>query len=268
MGRPVDTLRLAGLSVRAFAAVLCFGVLAGTGAFVWTLEVAPESERRGRPSLRAAEPDPAFGAKARQVYALGGFAALADAAAVRRQTLPGDPEGMLFGAFAHERMSRFPGLGALEHAAEADRLWADLLDWSRDPMRRFAASEYFEGWALLGLGRPVMARERWGVHLETARPSPVGIVHYNTACYQSLAGDAEAAQTQWRRAALGEGLDLMWSRRDPDLELIAGTFEFEVWYHWQRLRREERRMWRYRGSDGTPDPGLADGGRPVFLRTD
>jgi hypothetical protein len=56
--------------------------------------------------------------------------------------------------------------------------------------------------------------------------------------------------------------------RDPDLELIAGSLDFEVWFHWQRLRRETRRMWRWRGGDGTEDPGLRDDPGPVFLRTE
>ena len=207
MGRPVDTLRLAGLSVQAFAAVLCFGLLAGAGAFVWTIEKAPIAERRSDRGRGSRDADPAFGSKARQMYALGGDYELAVAAKARRDNLPGDPEGWMFGAFAHERLGAQPGLIALKHRAEAGRLWEGLLEWSRDPMRRWRGSEYYEGWALLGLGHPVQARERFGEHLRTARPSPVGILHYNNACYLAVAGDAERAQNEWRRAALTEMLD-------------------------------------------------------------
>ena len=80
MGRPVDTLRLAGLSVQAFAAVLCFGLLAGAGAFVWTIEKAPIAERRSDRGRGSRDADPAFGSKARQMYALGGDYELAVAA--------------------------------------------------------------------------------------------------------------------------------------------------------------------------------------------
>jgi hypothetical protein len=265
MGRAVETLRLVGINARAFAAVLAFGMAVGAGAFVWTIEQAPAIRRSSGTGPTGLDPDPAFGAKIRQMYALGGDEAVINACADRRSTMPRDPEGWLFAALSLERIAAQPGLPSIHARAEADLLWNELLAWARDTTRPMRGRAYFEGWALAHLGQPLRATQRWTDHAHGHDEFAIGLGNYNAACYLALAGDTDQAQVAWRLAATQETLDLIWAPEDPDLESIAGTFEFELWYHWQRMRRMSLRDWRWGGPDR---PRSSDRGRPRMLRRD
>lgn len=87
---------------------------------------------------------------------------------------------------------------------------------------------YLEGWALAGLGRPVMARERFGEFLSQKRSVPGRrIGAYNHACFSALAGDTDGAvrlfRTSMRSGQIG---DARWGVVDPDFD---GVRE-ELWH--------------------------------------
>jgi tetratricopeptide (TPR) repeat protein len=227
---------------RTFVSMAGVALLAALAAFVWTVETgSPPRDDRGARGVDAGSWDMGFGNRARLLLRRGQYGELVSAARSRLQQSPGDPEALLFAAYALENLAQGPGLGAMEAGAQAGQLYADLLDRVRhgDAAAPVRNPEYYAGWALLNLGRPVMARESFGRFADQYREGgPRADSLYNHACYFAMAGDAEAALTAWRRAVLEGAVDHAWARADPDLELIRTDLRFRAWLDWLALRRD------------------------------
>lgn len=250
------------VDARSFFIVLLIGALCGAAVFVWTVSSEPVAVRL----VSSAGPDPApgWGSRfARPAFEEGRYEALAASAAARRRDWGRDPEAWLFGALAHEAMASEPGLRAIEHRAAAERLWSELRalaadrdrdgDGIADFQRPIANSAYLEGWALAGLGRPVMAQERFGRFLEQMRPrAGQRIGAYNRACYNALAGQHAEAVRLWRVSfATGQIGDRRWGVVDPDLDPVrAELWQADLGYRVWRLRVEAERRGEGRARGG------------------
>lgn len=239
----------------SFAGVLLFAGICASAAFVWTIERSPGASVAQEPG-RVRDPDPSWGNRARSLLVRGRYEELAEAARGRMQRAPHDGEAWQFAAFALEAMAELPGLDAMEHRANAQSVWDELLERSRPRGGRsaFRNPDYFAGWALTGLGRPFAARERFGrfaaffTSRVDMRSDP-----YNTACYLALAGDFEGANAAWTEAARRRRIDVVWAMTDPDLDAIREDLSFRVWllYATEMSRRDERnRRDRQRSSGG------------------
>lgn len=238
-GRPAPR-QVAGIEFGPFLGILVCAMFVAAVVFAWTLNAADPAAFSVKSSSVLGRPPPElnFSQKARQMYALGGNAELAHEALVYRQNWPGDLEGWLFGAFAFERLAEGPGLDAMFMKAEAGRLWDELLSKSRDDEYAMANGAYMEGWAYLGLGRPVLAQERFSQFALGGNGGAFAADSYNRACYFAMAGNADLALAAWARAAESQrGLDLDWAEADPDLEPIHHRLEFRVWHAWRTQRR-------------------------------
>ena len=256
MPEAFSTKQFIGLELSTFVFILLVGLLAGGGAFVWTLERADPAAFIARDRGRD-DPDPAFGNRVRQFYALGGYSLVAEACETRREEMPSDAEAWLYGALAHEHLAQRPGLDALEDKTRAIRLWEGLYQKSVDRSTRLRGGRrYMQGWALQGLGRPMLANELFREHFENTQASTLGLDSYNRACYLAIAGEHDAAQHAWARAARRQNLQPGWARADPDLESLQGTYAFQIWERYYTLtRRSEWRRLRppaAPGTNGTP----------------
>lgn len=257
MGTPFTSRTFAGVEAGTFFFILLLGVLAGAAGFLWTLETTESKNiiRVGDGPLGSADPDRGFVNKAQWLYAKGDDQAVIQAGIIRRQDWPADPNGWLLAAFAHERLADEPGLGAMQHRAAAENLWQELLDQSRDSSANGRVPPYYQGWALMGLGRPLPARESFGRWSDVASVRFLSSNSYNQVCYLALAGDHEAALAAWVNTVLRSRRLPQWTDSDPDLESLHGTFEFEIWRAWRRLIQEgaaDRRAESLR--DGMPPP--------------
>lgn len=245
----------APVDARSFFVVLLVGVLCSSAAFVWTLSRVPAETRPAAASLAESDPTPGWGQRyARPAFTSGRYEELAASAHARRRDWGRDPEAWLFGAFAHEAMADEPGLRAMKHRATAERLWAELLaittggdvdgDGDADLRLPIRNEAYLQGWALTGLGRPVMARERFGSFLDQTRSrGKERIGAYNLACYSALAGEHADAVRLWRVSLqTGQIGDPRWGSVDPDFDEVRR----ELWHSdlayraWRLLVDEER----------------------------
>ena len=244
MARAFTSRRIAGIGAGAFMGVLTVAFLLGAGAFVWTIENTEAPQDDDRSSFRRSpDPDPAFPQKIRQMYALGGDRAVLAACNTRRNTWPNDAEAWIYSAFALERIAaKEPGLGAIAAQERARRIWVDLHDKATDLNRGMIGSRpYMEAWALMGLGRTMLATEAFGRYADQYTQGTRVADSYNRACYLAMAGDFDAAQHAFSLAAQYQNLQLGWAAADPDLETLHGTFEFRVWNTYYELRRSPER---------------------------
>lgn len=229
------------ISGRAFAAVAVLAAAVSGSVFVWTIDRGlPEGERRAR-GVDASESDPSWGGRARLMYERGQYRTLIQSARDRIQRAPTDGEGWLFAALALEELGDRPGLRAMEFRAQALQVWEDLYERTRRPSAGALRNpEYFAGWALLGMGHPVMAREAFARHADFyAEGGPRRDTHYNRACYLALAGEGDAALEAWALAAFHGSIEPGWAPADPDLELIREDLGFNAWYAWTISRLPE-----------------------------
>lgn len=258
MGSPTTTRTIAGLEASTFTAILLVGLVVGVGGFIWTLErTPPQAFRRSVSVLGPRDPDQGFTGRAQQMYAAGQYQALIEAGKIRRSTWPRDLTGWLLPAFAHEKLADQPGLEAFAHRASAKDLWAELLQNSRDQSVPVQNPLYYEGWALLGLGEPMMARERFARFAEQTGTGMLSASQYNRACYLALAGDLDGARTTWSRAAPRQRVSPAWAMADPDLEPLHGTLEFRAWHAFLPMHREDQarlRAERAASGEGGADP--------------
>lgn len=254
MAAAFTTRRIAGIGAGAFACILILGLLSGAGAFVWTIEHTDPAAFASRTDpLQSRDPDPAFSQKVRQMYALGGDHAILAACKERRSTWPHDPEAMLYSAFALERLAEQPGLEAFGARIAAQRTWDALYRKATDPNRGFIGSRlYMQSWALMGLGRPMLAIEGFGRYVASTEARSTGLDSYNRACYLAMAGETGAAQRAFARAARRQTIQTGWAAADPDLEPLHGTFEFRVWDTYQTLIRAPE--WRAPRPSNTEEP--------------
>jgi len=257
MGTPFTSRTFAGVEAGAFFFILLLGALAGAAGFLWTLESAPPQgiTRVGAGFVGPGDPDRGFINRVQGLYAMGDDQAVIQAGVIRRRDWPADPNGWLLAAFAHERLGQEPGLNALYNRAAAQDLWQELLDQSRDPSAKRRVPTYYEGWALMGLGRPLPARECFGRWSDATSVRLLSSNSYNQACYLALAGDHEAALAAWVNTVLRSQRLPVWTQSDPDLESLHGTFEFEIWRTWRRLILEDAAARRAESlRDGAPPP--------------
>lgn len=123
----------------------------------------------------------------------------------------------------------------LGHTGEARSNWAllglltrGLESWEN----RYTQEEveYFRAWSLIGRGRIDAGQRVFGRladDLAAGSRNGEGLiassdVHYNLACFRSMAGQFEAAMFHWERAvdlgSLGNGIEQGWWAVDPDLK--------------------------------------------------
>lgn len=235
MGTPITSRTFAGVETGTFFMILLFGLAAGVGGFVWTLEQTKPSElMRTGSVLGPIDPDRGFVNRAQQLYAIGRYRDLADAGEKRRESWPTDLNAWLLPAFALERLGELPGQQGMIDAGEARLLWAGLLEKTQGRTGLVRAPLYYEGWALLGMGHPLEARERFRRFAELTGSGSLSASEYNRACYLAIAGDLDGARSAWSRAARAhtesrQRIVLPWALTDPDLEPIHGSLEFQAW---------------------------------------
>ncbi len=221
------------------AAVLC-----GAAAFAWTIQTSPlkGTARHARFRRGYPDPQPGWGGRARTLFARGDYTTLLSEAQSRIRGWGYDPEAWLFAGFAYTALARKPGFDAIPAERRARDIWQQLLlrcepwrtyrdpggiiDWqafadSGDEPRGAFASDYYAGWALLGLGRSTEARERFGRFYDRVRDRlRMRGDFYNLACYAALAGDTATARLAWVMACAENIIDPVWGAVDPDLETL------------------------------------------------
>jgi len=229
------------LDSRSFFGVLLFGAMCAAVAFFWTVSLyEPEPRAEGSKG----PPPPRWQTPPRTLMAQARYEELAaDARALRREGSR-DPEAWMYGAFAHEALAAEPGLDAVEHRAMARALWEELLEASRraidnpDRLSRPYNTLYYEGWALQRLGRPVIARERFGA-FAARQLGRLGVLSdFNLACYLALAGDHAGALDAWHNEMVGSpSTGMKWAVTDPDLDAIRDDlWALDLRYHgWRRV---------------------------------
>lgn len=239
MGTPFTSRTFAGVEAGTFFFILLLGALAGTAGFLWTLETTESKDLVRVGASGPTDPDRGFVNRVQGLYEKGDYRAVIEAGAIRRRDWPADPNGWLLAAFAHEQMGTEPGLDAMRSRAAALHLWQGLLDRTHSVATQGRAPLYFEGWALMGLGRPLPARDRFGLWAQRFNAVSLSSNSYNQACYLALAGDHESALAAWVNTVLRSQRLPEWTDSDPDLESLHGTFEFEIWRAWRRLIQED-----------------------------
>ncbi|USN99497.1 MAG: hypothetical protein H6810_02135 [Phycisphaeraceae bacterium] len=236
--------RITPSQVVVLVVIALFGALL---VFVWSVQRSPlagTEPAQDRDEWRR-DPDLGWANAARRMLVDGEDRNLARSADNRMHRWGYDAEAWLFAAFAYEAMAQRPGLWAMGARSHADDVWEELL-LRTEPWREYAGRDgvvdwealadsgkvprgqfsnaYFAGWALLGLGHPLEASERFGRHLaDAATQANMARIPYNRPCYLALAGDREGAIAAWLRPVTWRGANLEWATADPDLESFHGT---------------------------------------------
>ncbi len=241
--------------------VIALAALCGAAAFAWTIQTSPLKGTARHAELRrgfSADPQPGWGGRARTLLARGDAAMLLAESQNRIHNWGNDPEAWLFAGFACAVMADRPGLASINARQRAREFWLGLLircepwraytdpdgivDWeafadSGEPPRGAFASDYYAGWALLGLGRVTEARDRFARFYGRVRDRLViRGDFYNLACYATLAGDTGTARTAWIRACAENIIDPVWGAADPDLEALHGDPVFGWMLEFARSR--------------------------------
>ena len=230
------------------------------GAFFYVLTLEPMDEKR---TPRAAAMNQTA-SRATLITQIRRSLAVGQINTAERQSIellehhPEDLGAVFYRALAHQEMGQ---------DEEARSRWAVLAQMTlglESWVQRYSSRQvqYYRAWGLTGLGKTEAARALFAQIADDLEDSSrdgggeilASGVHYNLACYRSMAGEPERAMSHWRSAIeLGyaqNNNDNGWWMVDPDLESLHGDDRFweigmESYEHGVRDARE-----RSGGGDG------------------
>lgn len=222
-----------GISMRHV--VWCAATLSlGSFFYVLTLEPMDETQNPRAAALGRVTPRSAKILHVRRSLAMGQIVAAERQTLELRQQHPEDLAAVFYRAMVMEELGR--GDEARSNWRVLALLTRGLDSWQQRYSREQVV--YYRAWAVTGLGRLDEGQgefERLADRLEAQYRDEQGLiassgVHYNLACYRSMAGQLEAAMAHWERAVelgyMGSVDEQGWWAVDPDLEPLHDIERF------------------------------------------